>query len=86
MNTTAEKFGYPDSHLKSFDKIDSLLLIMVDPDANFCIPPRYSEARKYAGLPFVDDSWPGLPDMTAANDFPDTVRARLIQDLKARFS
>jgi hypothetical protein len=33
----------------------------------------------------VDASWPGPPDITAANPFSDEVKAKLIADLRARF-
>lgn len=142
MNPTAEKFGYPDSVVKSFehwhvlvrpaqptlgslvlvcsdpagqfgaiskeastelqhavaeiervlreqfafDKINYLMLMMVDPDVHFHVLPRYAEDREYAGAKFVDASWPGPPDITAANEFPDSVKQRLISDLRGRFA
>ena len=142
MNPTAEKFGYPDSLIKSyehwhvlvrpaqptlgslvlvcsdqtdhfggisrdastelqqaiaeiervlgelfqFEKINYLMLMMVDPDVHFHVLPRYSKEQSYEGIVFRDDTWPGPPDITAANDFPDDVKAKLIEDLRARFA
>ena len=141
MNVTAEKFGYPDSLVKTFDhwlvlvrpaqptlgslvlvctdpvahfgeispeastelqhavaeiervlgeafgyeKINYLMLMMVDPDVHFHVLPRYSAAKDFAEQTFVDASWPGPPDITAANPFPDDVKAQLTADLRSRF-
>ena len=141
MNATAEKFGYPDSLVKSFEhwhvlvrpaqptlgslvlmcsdpvaqfgdispeasaelkqavsaiervlgeafdfqKINYLMLMMVDPDVHFHVLPRYESDREYEGLTYSDGTWPGPPDITAANEFPDEVKTALIQDLRARF-
>ena len=67
------------------DKINYLMLMMVDPDVHFHVLPRYAGGRSYEGLEFVDATWPGPPDITAANNFPDTVKAKLVEDLRARF-
>lgn len=67
------------------DKINYLMLMMVDPDVHFHVLPRYAEGRRYEGIEFADATWPGPPDITAANDFPDAVKTKLIEDLRARF-
>ena len=141
MNPTAEKFGYPDSVVKSFehwhvlvrpaqptlgslvlvcsdpvgqfgqispeasaelqqatseiervlgeafsfDKINYLMLMMVDPDVHFHVLPRYAKERDYEGVTYEDATWPGPPDITAANDFPAEVKQTLIADLRQRF-
>jgi diadenosine tetraphosphate (Ap4A) HIT family hydrolase len=69
-----------------FDKINYLMLMMVDPDVHFHVLPRYAEDREYQGVKFVDASWPGAPDITAANEFPAEVKQALIEDLRARFA
>ena len=70
----------------SYDKINYLMLMMVDPDVHFHVLPRYSGDKLYAGQTFVDATWPGPPDITAANPFDDDVKAQLTADLKARFT
>ena len=69
----------------SYDKINYLMLMMVDPDVHFHVLPRYDAERDYAGVRFVDATWPGPPDITAANPFPPEVKTKLIADLRARF-
>lgn len=68
-----------------FEKINYLMLMMVDPDVHFHVLPRYSSDKSYAGQAFVDATWPGPPDVTAANPFDDAVKAKLTADLKTRF-
>jgi len=68
-----------------YQKINYLMLMMVDPDVHFHVLPRYEGERDYADARFVDATWPGPPDITAANPFPDEVKAKLITDLRARF-
>ncbi len=74
------------SALFHYDKINYLMLMMVDPDVHFHVLPRYKDDREYAGLVFADASWPGPPDITASQDFPDTVKTQLIRDLKSQMS
>jgi diadenosine tetraphosphate (Ap4A) HIT family hydrolase len=69
-----------------YDKINYLMLMMVDPDVHFHVLPRYAKERAYQGMTFVDASWPGPPDITSANEFPAEVKQFLISDLRARFA
>jgi diadenosine tetraphosphate (Ap4A) HIT family hydrolase len=71
--------------LFQFDKINYLMLMMVDPDVHFHVLPRYADKRDYRGHSFEDASWPGPPDITASNDFPDAVKQGLLTDLRAGF-
>ena len=66
-----------------YDKINYLMLMMVDPDVHFHVLPRYRDEREYGGLVWVDTSWPGPPDVTANPTFPDDVKERLIRDLES---
>jgi diadenosine tetraphosphate (Ap4A) HIT family hydrolase len=72
--------------LFQFDKINYLMLMMVDPDVHFHVLPRYAKDREYQGLTFHDASWPGPPDITAANEFPAEVKQALISDLLSGFA
>ena len=55
----------------SYDKINYLLLMMVDKQVHFHVLPRYAEARQVAGGTFTDAAWPGPPDVTQALDLTD---------------
>jgi len=69
--------------LLRFDKINYLMLMMVDPDVHFHVLPRYASVRRYAGEEFADPFWPGPPDVTRAQTLPDAVADRLVRDLRA---
>ena len=49
-----------------YDRINYLMLMMVDPDVHFHVIPRYATAREFAGQQFTDSAWPGPPDVTSA--------------------
>lgn len=68
-----------------FEKINYLMLMMVDPDVHFHVLPRYSSEKSFEGQAFLDATWPGPPDITVANPFPDAVKAKLTSELKERF-
>jgi len=51
----------------SYDKINYLMLMMVDPDVHFHVFPRYSSPRHFAEHEFLDRGWPGPPDIKQAN-------------------
>ena len=46
-----------------YDKINYLMLMMIDPHVHFHVIPRYQEAREFESLKLRDISWPGPPDL-----------------------
>ena len=70
----------------AFDKINYLMLMMVDPDVHFHVIPRYAEERSFAGRAHVDPFWPGPPDVTRALDLDDAAKARLVAELRELFA
>lgn len=50
----------------AFERINYLMLMMVDPHVHFHVIPRYQDVREAAGLRFPDPAWPGPPDLKAA--------------------
>lgn len=49
-----------------YDKINYLMLMMVDPDVHFHVIPRYDGVREHAGDSFPDAGWPGPPALGTA--------------------
>ena len=47
-----------------YDKINYLLLMMVDKHVHFHVLPRYESARSLKGEDFKDTSWPGPPNIS----------------------
>ena len=46
-----------------YEKINYLMLMMVDPHVHFHVFPRYSGAREFEGIRLSDAGWPGPPDL-----------------------
>ena len=49
----------------SFDKINYLMLMMVDKEVHYHVLPRYSETRNFEGVDYPDPGWPAVPDLTS---------------------
>lgn len=45
----------------SYDKINYMMLMMMDPNVHFHVIPRYSETPSACGLTIPDPGWPALP-------------------------
>ena len=71
------------SHLFQYDKLNYLMLMMVDPRVHFHVVPRYAEERHYRGMEFSDYGWPGAPDLARDNQVGDKVFGLLRGDLRA---
>ncbi|HET9354924.1 MAG TPA: HIT family protein [Sphingomicrobium sp.] len=54
------------TRLVNFDKINYLMLMMVDPHVHFHVFPRYAGERSLAGMTMADSGWPGPPDLASA--------------------
>lgn len=46
------------------NKLNYLMLMMVDPDVHFHVLPRYQAARQFAGRDWADTFWPRPVDLT----------------------
>ena len=68
-----------------YEKINYLMLMMVDPNPHFHVIPRYSAPRTWADLEFPDLGWPKAPRLDAAVTLDETRIARLVADLSDNF-
>lgn len=68
-----------------YDKINYLMLMMVDPDVHFHVIPRYEGAREYGGMSLVDAGWPGPPRLDQATQFSTQMQQALVQALRAQW-
>lgn len=50
--------------LVQYERINYLMLMMVDPHVHFHVVPRYAGSRTIAGLEVPDHGWPRTPDLT----------------------
>lgn len=70
---------------RSYDRINYLALMMVDPQVHFHVLPRYAADQVFEGVTFRDSGWPGIPDLKQANPCPDEVMGRLRRALMDAF-
>ena len=66
-----------------FDKINYLMLMMVDPDVHFHVLPRYAETKIFNGREFSDFGWPGAPTLQQINETQHSDNEAIIARLKA---
>lgn len=69
----------------SFDRINYLMLMMVDPDVHFHVLPRYEAERQFEGVDYSDGAWPGPPDITASLGMSSEAQAALLTHLRGFF-
>ncbi|MCG8579677.1 MAG: adenylyltransferase/cytidyltransferase family protein [Bacteroidales bacterium] len=55
------------SELKA-EKINYLMLMMVDPEVHFHVIPRFSQTAELANFTFTDNSWPGAINLASHNN------------------
>jgi diadenosine tetraphosphate (Ap4A) HIT family hydrolase len=65
-----------------YEKINYLMLMMVDPNVHFHIFPRYPGSRTMEGVTVLDSGWPGPPDLKSAPD----IDAAKLERLRGGFS
>jgi diadenosine tetraphosphate (Ap4A) HIT family hydrolase len=74
--------------LKSFrpyDRINYLMLMMVDPHVHFHVLPRYGAAQEFEDMSFADAGWPGPPDLKSATPMPEEIRKRLLHAVQSNW-
>jgi diadenosine tetraphosphate (Ap4A) HIT family hydrolase len=66
-----------------YERINYLMLMMVDPHVHFHVFPRYAGSRSFDGATIEDAGWPGPPDLKSARELVsatfEQLRNRLIQ-------
>jgi len=65
-----------------YEKINYLMLMMVDLDVHFHVIPRYGEARTHLGRSFPDAGWPGPPLLGQAIEPEEALRASILERLR----
>jgi diadenosine tetraphosphate (Ap4A) HIT family hydrolase len=69
----------------NYERINYLMLMMVDPNVHFHVIPRYSTPRRWNGLEFVDAGWPGVPQLDRATKLNAEQLGMLVTDISANF-
>ena len=71
-----------------FEKMNYMMLMMVDPDVHYHVLPRYSAPRAFAapgfeGVEFADAGWPALPALGEPTATTAEQNASLVEHLRA---
>jgi len=69
----------------SCERINYLMLMMVDPNVHFHVIPRYSQPRSWSGFEFIDAGWPGPPRLDTAVKLDDADFQRLLAEIATNF-
>lgn len=67
------------------EKLNYLMLMMVDPHVHFHVLPRYAGGRRFEGVDFEDRGWPGPPDLKAAPPITVDLFSRLLHTVKSHW-
>lgn len=65
-----------------YEKINYLMLMMVDKDVHFHVLPRYAGVREHEGQTFADAGWPAAPALGSAVELSSDA----VERLAARFA
>jgi diadenosine tetraphosphate (Ap4A) HIT family hydrolase len=66
-----------------YERLNWLMLMMVDRDVHFHVIPRYSAKQSFAGTEFPDPAWPGPPDLSHAVKPDPELLQKLVTAMKA---
>ena len=65
-----------------FEKMNYMMLMMVDPDVHYHVLPRYEGSRSHGGSEFLDAGWPALPRLDAPTETSADFNAALVSTLR----
>lgn len=69
-----------------YDKINYLMLMMVDPDVHFHVIPRYAQPKAFAGMEFIDAGWPAMPNLGQINTTNAAINQHIMNHLQSCWS
>jgi diadenosine tetraphosphate (Ap4A) HIT family hydrolase len=67
----------------AYERINYLMLMMVDPNVHFHVIPRYSGSRQWEGMEFPDLGWPAPPRLDSAVRLDDEQLCRLVNEISS---
>ena len=69
-----------------YDKINYLMLMMVDADVHFHVLPRYAQPRQFDGMEFIDAGWPAMPNLSQINTTDAAINERIMNHIRSCWS
>ncbi len=70
----------------SYQRINYLMLMMVDPDVHFHIFPRYEATTSFSQHNFFDHGWPGPPNLKNPNEIDPALTTAILAQLKENWT
>lgn len=70
----------------AYNKINYLMLMMVDPEVHFHVIPRYDAPQTFFQQQFFDQGWPGPPILKNPNDVSLEVATKIMAHLQKLWS
>lgn len=70
------------THCFKYNKINYLMLMMVDPKVHFHVIPRYAKDCEFHSVTFTDTGWPGPPDLIQATSLDEQQQLNLLNYLR----
>ena len=67
----------------SYDKINYLMLMMVDPNVHFHVFPRYAGERSTGNLTIIDRGWPSAPRLDVFHELSTSECTTLCRHIKS---
>lgn len=67
----------------AYDKLNYLMLMMVDPDVHFHVIPRYAQTIQFNNSEFHDYGWPGPPNLGRTNDTDKITNHRIMEHISS---
>ena len=68
---------------RAWQKINYLMLMMVDPNVHFHVLPRYSDTQSFGDADYPDSGWPGPPNLGSAVNPSETELQSIIAEIKS---
>ncbi len=68
---------------RPYQKMNYLMLMMVDKDVHFHVLPRYDAAQDFQGTAYADAGWPAAPDLAGGVQPDAAAQAALVAALQA---
>ncbi len=70
----------------AYNKINYLMLMMVDPEVHFHVIPRYDAPQTFFQQQFLDQGWPGPPVLKNPNDVTPEMATEIMAHLQKFWS
>lgn len=67
---------------RPYQKINYLMLMMVDKDVHMHVLPRYESDQEFGGTVYPDRGWPALPDLTPCEPLDADSLASIVAAVK----